>query len=129
MSASLSARVNVAYSTLMDAHERALYLLQLSGRQLEEEAREADPSLLMEVLQLREELESLQEEQGSSSAERALRLQALHATVSARLQRLHSQLSAAFAASDWGRVKQLIGELAYFNNIHTRTTQLAPVQA
>ena len=137
MSASLSARVNVAYATLREAQSRAIYLMQLQGQEWAEEARETDPQLLMEVMALREELDGLewegqqqQQQQGAGGldgGERSARLQRLQSTVSQRLSRIDGSLAAAFAASDWRRVQRLIGELVYFTNIHQHTQRLAPV--
>jgi len=61
--------LNVAYRTLKDPISRAKYLLQLEGvKALDERSKTADPALLMEVMELREEVE----ESGSAENLRAL---------------------------------------------------------
>ena len=57
-SRSNSTYLNVAYRTLKDPTLRAKYLLQLQGvRALDEKSKTADPALLMEVMELREEVD------------------------------------------------------------------------
>ena len=57
-SRSNSTYLNVAYRTLKDPTLRAKYLLQLEGvRALDERSKTADPALLMEVMELREEVD------------------------------------------------------------------------
>ena len=68
-SQSNSTYVNVAYRTLKDPTLRAKYLLQLEGfRALDERSKTADPALLMEVMELREEVDE------SSKPEALIRL-------------------------------------------------------
>lgn len=52
-----SSLLNKAYNTLKDPLARAKYMLQLEGIQIEESASLEDPELLLEVLEMREELE------------------------------------------------------------------------
>lgn len=57
-SRSNSTYLNVAYRTLKDPTLRAKYLLQLEGvGALDERSKTADPALLMEVMELREEVD------------------------------------------------------------------------
>jgi len=57
-SRSNSTYLNVAYRTLKDPTLRAKYLLQSEGvRALDERSQTADPALLMEVMELREEVD------------------------------------------------------------------------
>ena len=94
-----------------------------------ETQREADAALLMEVLDLREEVEQLRAQRDSEPDPQALsRLRALHALVAARLSALQTALSDAFADSDWTVVKARVGELAYFGGLEQRIRQLLPVQ-
>ena len=55
------AQLNEAYQTLKSAPRRALYLLTLSGHELPLEATVQDPEFLLQQMQLREELEELQD--------------------------------------------------------------------
>ncbi|GAB6386698.1 co-chaperone HscB [Stutzerimonas marianensis] len=57
-----SANLNEAYQTLRSPSRRARYLLTLRGREMPLEATVQDPSFLMQQMQWREELESLQNE-------------------------------------------------------------------
>lgn len=52
-----SAQVIKAYYTLLDPLSRAQYLLRLSGVNVDEEGTIHDPALLMEIMELREEVE------------------------------------------------------------------------
>ena len=56
-----AAQLNEAYQTLKSAPRRALYLLTLSGHELPLEATVQDPEFLLQQMQLREELEELQD--------------------------------------------------------------------
>ncbi|MAB99154.1 MAG: co-chaperone HscB [Pseudomonadaceae bacterium] len=56
-----SASLNEAYQTLKNAPQRARYLLALSGPELPLEVTVHDPDFLMQQIQLREELEDLQD--------------------------------------------------------------------
>lgn len=57
ISADVSSYINEAYSTLKSRHARAVYYLQLHGVILGEMRTVSSPELLMEVMELREELE------------------------------------------------------------------------
>lgn len=56
--------INEAYKTLQDPLKRAQYLLSLRGIDVAEDERlkVEDPELLMEVLEVRENIEAAQEE-------------------------------------------------------------------
>ncbi|MFT5781543.1 MAG: molecular chaperone HscB [Pseudomonas sp.] len=56
-----SASLNEAYQTLKNTSSRARYLLSLSGVELPLEVTVQDPEFLLQQMQLREELEDLQE--------------------------------------------------------------------
>jgi len=56
-----SASLNEAYQTLKNAPKRARYLLAISGHEVPQEATVHDPEFLMQQMQLREELEDLQD--------------------------------------------------------------------
>ena len=57
-----SANLNEAYQVLKTPSRRARYLLTLKGREMPLEATVQDPAFLMQQMQLREELEELQDE-------------------------------------------------------------------
>ena len=52
-----SALVNKAYSTLTNPLKRGMYLLQLNGLSIEEDAKEMDKEFLMEIMERNEEIE------------------------------------------------------------------------
>ena len=56
-----AAQLNDAYQTLKSPSRRALYLLSLGGRVLPLEATVQDPAFLLQQMELREELEELQD--------------------------------------------------------------------
>lgn len=56
-----SASLNEAYQVLRSAPQRARYLLAISGHELPLEVTVQDPEFLMRQIQLREELEDLQD--------------------------------------------------------------------
>ncbi len=57
-----SAALNDAYQTLRSAPRRARYLLAIGGHEVPQEITVHDPEFLMQQMQLREELEDLQDE-------------------------------------------------------------------
>ncbi|SEJ26094.1 Co-chaperone protein HscB [Azotobacter beijerinckii] len=56
-----SAQLNEAYQTLRSPSQRARYLLALQGEQMPQETTVQDPAFLMQQMELREELQELQE--------------------------------------------------------------------
>ncbi|UVJ45016.1 co-chaperone HscB [Pseudomonas sp. LS1212] len=56
-----SAGLNEAYQTLKSAPKRARYLLAISGHEVPHEVTVHDPEFLLQQMQLREELEDLQD--------------------------------------------------------------------
>ncbi|MFS0825984.1 co-chaperone HscB [Pseudomonas phoenicis] len=57
-----SAALNDAYQTLRSAPRRARYLLAIGGHEVPQEVTVHDPEFLLQQMQLREELEDLQDE-------------------------------------------------------------------
>jgi molecular chaperone HscB len=56
-----SAGLNEAYQTLKSAPKRARYLLAISGHEVPQEVTVHDPAFLLQQMELREELEDLQD--------------------------------------------------------------------
>ncbi|KAJ1955735.1 molecular chaperone, partial [Linderina pennispora] len=65
-----SSWINRGYATLRDPLHRAHYLLKLAGRKINEEDKITDPELLMEVMELREEIEMAQSEEQMAAIKR-----------------------------------------------------------
>ncbi len=83
-----AAQLNEAYQTLKSAPRRALYLLTLSGHELPLEATVQDPEFLLQQMQLREELEELQDSADLAGV----------ATFKRRLKAAQAELEREFAA-------------------------------
>ncbi|MNZ56783.1 hypothetical protein D3C78_747360 [compost metagenome] len=83
-----AAQLNDAYQTLKSAPRRALYLLTLRGNALPLEATVQDPEFLLQQMELREELEDLQDSADLNGV----------ATFKRRLKNAQQQLDDAFAA-------------------------------
>ncbi|MNE28739.1 hypothetical protein D3C80_1221920 [compost metagenome] len=83
-----AAQLNDAYQTLKNAPRRALYLLTLRGNALPLEATVQDPEFLLQQMELREELEDLQDSADLNGV----------AAFKRRLKNAQQQLDDAFAA-------------------------------
>ncbi|MBO3274930.1 co-chaperone HscB [Pseudomonas schmalbachii] len=83
-----AAQLNDAYQTLKSAPRRALYLLTLRGNALPLEATVQDPEFLLQQMELREELEDLQDSADLDGV----------AAFKRRLKNAQRQLDDAFAA-------------------------------
>lgn len=106
-----SARINEAYRTLQDPLLRTQYLLSLKGIDVAEDetARLDDQTLLIDVLESQEEIESAQQEKD---------LEALSETNDLRLQHSVRILEEAFAKDDMETAKKEAIKLRYWTNIH-----------
>ncbi|MFW9078329.1 co-chaperone HscB [Pseudomonas sp. P2757] len=83
-----SARLNEAYQTLKSSPQRARYLLAMGGRELPLEVTVHDPEFLLQQMELREELEDLQDSADLDGV----------AAFKRRLKTAQDQLSDSFAA-------------------------------
>lgn len=106
----LSARINEAYRTLREPLTRAQYLLERRGEDVagDEGARVADPGLLMEVMEAREEVEEAQTEEEVGS---------LREVNEERVEGSIRKLEEAFARDDVPRAKEECVRLRYWVNI------------
>ena len=108
--------------------------LSLLGVEYGEGFSEADGGLLLEVLELREQVEALRlqllSESSRPSPPSAVQasLSRLHAVVSSRVADIERRLGVAFDNSDYDAAKAGVGELAYFNNINKEIVQLQTVK-
>lgn len=106
-----SADLNEAMRVLRDDWERAEHLLELRAAGKPLDRKKIDQALLMEVLEVREELES-----GGASAER---LAAIADEYAAKLSELRKKVAAAFAGgeADPQRIQNLLNERKYYTNM------------
>ena len=105
-----SARINEAYKTLQNPLLRAQYLLSLRGIDVAEDetAKMEDPELLMEVLEMRENIESIEDED---------ELKPLKEANKTKIEESVAVLDAAFKADDLGTAKEEAVKLRYWVNI------------
>ena len=102
-------RVNEAYKTLQDPLKRAQYLLSLRGIDVEDESAKLEESeLLMEVMEAREAVEEVENEE---------QLTGIRRENNEKIDASVRVLSEAFAASDMDRAAQEAVRLRYFVNI------------
>lgn len=105
----LSSRINEAYKTLSDPLKRAQYLLSLQGIDVEDEsAKLGESELLMEVMEAREEVEEVEDEQG---------LEPLREANNERIQSSVDRLDELFGESDWEAAAHEAVRLRYWKNI------------
>ena len=105
-----SARINEAYKTLQNPLLRAQYLLSLRGIDVaqDETAKVEDPELLMEVLEMREEIESIENEE---------ELLPLKEANEAKIEKSVEVLDGAFKVDDLNLAKEEAVKLRYWINI------------
>ena len=101
-----------AYAVLKAPHTRAVHLLELHDMPLDEETGSGllGPAFLMEIMEVREELEEV----GTQQPER---LRALRDANSAAMHALHGELATAFAAQDFEDARALTARLQYLQRI------------
>lgn len=112
-----AAAVNAAFRTLRDPQTRAAALLAGAGRALEEHTR-AEPALLLEVMELREELDDART---APAERRTSRIDAVRARAQECLEREHGVLAAVFdgeGAPDEAALDRAYGALVKLRYYH-----------
>ena len=105
----LSARINEAYKTLQDPLRRARYLLAQQGIDAEDESAQiSDNALLMEVMEAREAVEEVEDEEGLAS---------IREENDARIEESVKVLEECFAKGDFEAATQEAIRLRYWSNI------------
>ena len=107
---------------LRTASHRACHLLELAGQPLNEEDGGnglLPPSFLMEVMELREELED---------APDVARLALLQERNQARMEALGTELALAFASQQMEPARKLTAQLQYLNRIGEEIDAQTPVR-
>ena len=111
--------------------------LSVLGVEYADGSIDADSSLLLEVMELREQVEELRQQlrlSGSASPPSAAHsavqssLSHLHSVVSSRIGDIERRLAVAFDNSDFEAAKAGVGELAYFNNVNKEIVQMQTVK-
>ncbi|KAJ1734061.1 molecular chaperone [Coemansia sp. Benny D160-2] len=103
-----SSWVNHAYATLKDPLLRAFYMLELKGEAIGEEDQISDPELLMEIMELREEIEASKTD---------TQIAAIKERNDLKIANVTAKLSAAFGAEDYDSAKQLAHHLQYLHRV------------
>lgn len=105
----ISARVNEAYKTIQDPLRRARYLLSLRGIDVEDESAKLEENeLLMEVMEAREAVEEVEDEE---------QLVGIREQNNVRINESVGILSEAFAEGDMERAAKEAVRLRYWMNI------------
>ncbi|XP_077515743.1 iron-sulfur cluster co-chaperone protein HscB-like protein, mitochondrial [Amblyomma americanum] len=112
LSDNLSALVNQAYQTLSKPEKRAKYLLKLRGKDLDSVV--LDSGFLARMMELNEEVASVEEQQNQKSAEEYLKV------VQSEAEELAKQLSAAFEKDSFDLASIELAKLKYLRNIETK---------
>ncbi|KAJ2846663.1 molecular chaperone [Coemansia brasiliensis] len=99
-----SAWINHAYATLKDPLQRAHYLLELSGRAVREEDQVSNPELLMEVMEMREQIEAATNDEQIAS---------LQKHNEAEIAAVIRELSQAFASGNLDSAQRGANRLQY----------------
>jgi len=123
-----TAQVNEGYKTLRDPALRAAYLLKLSGVDIDEEGErtfQMDPRFLMEILELREQLDAAKQKGDVPAA------QALGKQMAAREKQTHELLSTLFVeeqqSPDSARLQKLaeqVAALRYFRRFQEEVSAI-----
>ncbi|KAI9501240.1 molecular chaperone [Coemansia spiralis] len=101
-----SAWVNHAYTTLKDQLLRAHYLLELYNEGIGEDDQITDPEFLMEIMELRDEIEMAETDQQTAE---------IKVQNDAKIAEIVKRLSAAFGSKDYALAKQLTHHLQYLH--------------
>jgi molecular chaperone HscB len=111
-----SVDVNNAYNTLKEPHSRAVYILKTHGIDVTDNKEAARPShtLLMEIMQWREQVESAQNLEALSTLENALKGLQSEAI---------GHISQSFTASNWQTFAQETMRLGYFEKSNQEVAQ------
>ncbi|KAI8078062.1 Co-chaperone HscB, C-terminal oligomerization domain-containing protein [Gilbertella persicaria] len=112
-----SSIINKAYNTLKNPLSRAQYILKQQGIEVSETDSLNHPELLMEVMELREELDEVGSEE---------ELKSLKQRNDEKYQETVDKLQAAFDQQDYEKAKELATELQYWTSIQTAIHEWHP---
>ena len=112
--------INEAYQTLKTPLNRARYLLELRGVDLDSgQDMSSDPMFLMQQIELREEIESVKAKPDPLSA-----LDKLDARVRTWSRELQQEFADAYAADDLEHAGQAVLKLQFFNRLFDELKRL-----
>ncbi|RIA96340.1 hypothetical protein C1645_707999 [Glomus cerebriforme] len=112
-----SSLINKAYQVLRDPLSRAKYMLQLNNVSISESESLQDQELLMEVLDVREQLEGATNENN---------VKAIKNESEGRINNISAKLSQAFNSNDFDKAKDLTVKLQYWYNIRNASSDWQP---
>ncbi|SCU92756.1 LAME_0F01354g1_1 [Lachancea meyersii CBS 8951] len=118
-----SSELNHAYQTLRQPLLRAQHILKtqaemdLNNEQSAQDIAQRDPNLLMRVLDVHEELETLASEED---------VKQIASDNQARMRDLEQKLGDAFQSQDWNLAAQLTVELKYWSNLDKAIKEWEP---
>ena len=104
-----AAALNEAYSTLREPFRRAEHLLNLMGGPSASEDKSLPPAFLMEMLDLREEIESAR---GSPE-----RVAAIEFDLTDRTKALETSLAKLFESNEWPAIRRELNCVRYLGNL------------
>ena len=123
--ASRSSELNHAYQTLRQPLLRAEYILKnqagidLRNEQTAQGIAQQNPELLMQVLDVHEQLESMTTEEDVAAVARENQ---------ERMREIEQRLGAAFEKQDWDAATQLTVELRYWTSLDRAVKEWEPGQ-
>ena len=104
----LITEINTGYETLSDNLQRAIYLLELNGNEVEETPK-LDNEVLLKQIEFREDLEILENRSESRKS-----LGSFRAEIDAQIENIQVALEQAFLADSFGVARQLVYEQQFF---------------
>ncbi|XP_037291115.2 iron-sulfur cluster co-chaperone protein HscB-like protein, mitochondrial [Rhipicephalus microplus] len=116
LSDNLSALVNQAYQTLSKPDSRAKYLLKVSGKNLDSVV--LDTAFLGRMMELNEEVASVEERRDRKSAEEYLKI------VQTEAEQVSNQLSTAFQKDNLDQASIELAKLKYLRNIEGKLKEV-----
>ncbi|GAB5586625.1 molecular chaperone [Umbelopsis nana] len=112
-----SSYLNKAYNTLKEPLARAQYMLALNGVEISESESLEDPELLMEVMEIREQMEEAESEDD---------IEKLKVENNEKIHQTADQLTHAFKSNNLEEAKELTVQLQYWDNIRRAIVDWAP---